>query len=63
MFCKHCGVHVFSRGYLEQIGGDYCSVNLSIMDLEPATLATIPVRYFDGRNNNWMSTPQFTGYL
>ena len=63
MFCKHCGVHVFSRGYLEQVGGDYVSVNLAVMDVEPATLATIPVRYFDGRHNNWMATPQFTGYL
>jgi hypothetical protein len=31
--------------------------------VEPATLATIPVRYFDGRHNNWMATPEFTGYL
>jgi hypothetical protein len=63
MFCKHCGVHVFGRGYLEQVGGDFVSVNLAILDLEPATLATIPVRFFDGRNNDWMSTPQVTGYL
>jgi hypothetical protein len=63
MFCKHCGVHVFSRGYLEQVGGDFCSVNLAVMDVEPATLTTIPVRYFDGRHDNWMATPQFTGYL
>jgi hypothetical protein len=26
-------------------------------------LTTIPVRYFDGRHDNWMATPQFTGYL
>lgn len=63
MFCKHCGVHVFSRGHLEQVGGDFCSVNLAIMDVEPATLVTIPVRYFDGRNDDWLSTPQVTGYL
>ena len=63
MFCKHCGVHVFSRGFLEQVGGDFCSVNLAIIDLEPATLQTIPVRYFDGRHNNWMATPELTGYL
>lgn len=62
-FCRHCGVHVFSRGYLEEVGGDYCSVNVAILDLEPATLAAIPVRYFDGRDNNWMSPPQYTGYL
>lgn len=26
-------------------------------------LAAGPVRYFDGRDNNWMQTPKFTGYL
>jgi len=63
MFCKHCGVHVFGRGYLEQVGGDFVSVNLAVMDVEPATLAALPVRYFDGADNNWMQTPKFTGYL
>ena len=63
MFCKHCGVHIFGRGYLEEVGGDFCSVNVAVLDLEPAVLDTIPVRYFDGLHNNWMSTPQFTGYL
>jgi hypothetical protein len=63
MFCKHCGVHVFGRGFLEQVGGDFVSVNVAVLDVAPTTLSTIPVRYFDGLNNNWMSTPQFTGYL
>jgi hypothetical protein len=63
MFCKHCGVHVFGRGFLEQVGGDFVSVNVAVLDVAPATLSTIPVRYFDGLNNDWMSTPQFTGYL
>lgn len=63
MFCKHCGVHVFSRGYLEEVGGDYCSVSVAVLDLEPATLDMIPVRYFDGLNNNWMSSPAHTRYL
>jgi hypothetical protein len=63
MFCKHCGVHVFGRGFLEQVGGDFVSVNLAVLDVEPAALTTIPVRYFDGLHDNWMSTPQFTGYL
>jgi hypothetical protein len=63
MFCKHCGVHVFGRGFLEQVGGDFVSVNVAVLDVAPATLSTIPVRYFDGLNNDWMSTPQFTEYL
>jgi hypothetical protein len=62
-FCKHCGVHVFSRGYLEEVGGDFCSVNVAILDLDPAALAAIPIRYCDGLNNNWMSPPQYAGYL
>lgn len=62
-FCKHCGVHVFGCGHLEEVGGDYCSVNVAVLDLQPAELAAIPVRYFDGLHNNWESPPQITGYL
>jgi hypothetical protein len=38
-------------------------VNIAVLDLEPATLDTLPIRYFDGLHNEWMSTPQHTGYL
>jgi hypothetical protein len=62
-FCKHCGVHVFSRGYLEEVGGDFCSVNVAILDLDPAELAAIPIRYCDGLHNNWMSPPAHISYL
>jgi hypothetical protein len=62
-FCRHCGVHVFSRGHLEEVGGDFCSVNVAILDLAPAELAAIPIRYCDGLNNNWMSPPQYATYL
>jgi hypothetical protein len=57
------GVHVFGQGYLEEVGGDFCSVNVAALNLEPAVLAQIPVRYFDGRHNNWLSTPEHTQYL
>ncbi|HET7811545.1 MAG TPA: GFA family protein [Steroidobacteraceae bacterium] len=63
MFCRHCGVHVFGAGYLEQVGGDYRSVNVAVLDLEPPVLDTLPIRYFDGRNNAWMETPAYTHYL
>jgi hypothetical protein len=62
-FCKHCGVHMFGRGYLEEVGGDFCSVNVAVLDIEPAALAAIPVHYCDGLNNNWMSPPAHTDYL
>jgi hypothetical protein len=53
LFCKHCGVHPFGRGYIEQIGGAYVSINLNCIDgLDPTLVTT---GYFDGRHNNWMA--------
>lgn len=50
-FCKHCGVQTFSRGFLAEIGGAFASVNLNALDdIDPAQL---PVRYWDGRHDNW----------
>jgi hypothetical protein len=55
-FCKSCGVHCFGRGFLEQIGGAYVSVNLNALDdVDPATVNTI---YWDGRHNNWQGGPR-----
>jgi hypothetical protein len=52
-FCKQCGIHVFGRGNIPQIGGEYASVNVNcIDDLDPATLK---LHYFDGRHNNWQA--------
>ncbi|MGO1001325.1 GFA family protein [Lysobacter sp. CA196] len=63
-FCKHCGVHVFGKGYVEEIGGDYYSVNLACIDnIEHAELAEVPVTYFDGRHNNWFEVPTVTRHL
>ena len=57
-FCKRCGIQVFGRGDLPQLGGAYVSVNLNcIDDVDPATLKVI---YWDGRHNNWMAGPRET---
>ncbi len=64
LFCKHCGVHSFGRGYLEVLGGDYYSVNLSCLDnAEEGDLTTAPVSFLDGRHNNWFSRPAETRLL
>jgi hypothetical protein len=52
-FCKHCGIHCFGRGYLEQVGGDYVSVNWSCLDdVDPSAVSVV---YWDGRHDNWQS--------
>ncbi len=64
LFCRHCGVRSFGRGYIEVIGGDYVSVQLAALDdVEPQELIDAPVKYADGRHNNWWNTPAETRHL
>ena len=32
LFCRHCGVRSFGRGYVEQIGGHHVSIQLASLD-------------------------------
>jgi hypothetical protein len=64
VFCRHCGIHAFSRGHVEAIGGDFVSVQLSCLDdATPEELAAAPVSYSDGRNDAWWNTPAETRHL
>ena len=52
LFCRHCGVRLFARGYIEEIGGNYVAVQLASLDnATPQELITAPIRYADGKNN------------
>lgn len=63
-FCSVCGVAPFGDGHIEAIGGDYVAVNLGALDdADPADLAQAPVRYMDGRHDNWWSEPAETRHL
>jgi hypothetical protein len=64
LFCRHCGVRSFGRGYVEQIGGDYVSINLACLDdVDPRDLIEAPLRFSDGRHDNWLSAPAETRHL
>jgi hypothetical protein len=64
LFCKHCGVRPFGRGFIEQMGGAYISVNLAALDnVDPSELIEAPIKYADGRNDNWWNAPAETRHL
>lgn len=64
LFCRHCGVRAFNRGHVEAIGGDYVAVQLATLDnVDLVELVEAPIRFADGRNNNWMSVPAETRHL
>jgi hypothetical protein len=62
-FCSICGIKPFGRGHLEELGGDFYAVNVACLDdVTPEEFAKAPVKYEDGRNNNWGSPPAETRY-
>jgi hypothetical protein len=64
VFCRTCGIHSFSRGHVQEIGGDYVSVQLACLDdAAPQELIYAPVTYRDGRHDNWQSSPPQTHHL
>jgi hypothetical protein len=63
-FCKTCGVRVFATGHLEQLGGDFAVVCINTLDhITPEAFGEIPIKYGDGRNDNWWNEPVVTSYL
>ena len=64
LFCRHCGVRPFGRGYIEQIGGHYVAVQVCTLDdIDAAELVAAPVKYANGRDNSWWTEPAETRHL
>jgi len=56
-FCRRCGVKVFGEGTDVQ-GQPFVAVSLAALDDIPAArLAALPIRYFDGRNDDYERPP------
>jgi hypothetical protein len=64
-FCKHCGVIPY--GWVEASEWNpstYVSINVAALDdLEPAELVDAPIRFCDGKDNNWWNPPEETRHL
>ena len=59
-FCPICGIHVFGRGHLAELGGDYASVNMNTLDdVDPIH---VKVQHWDGRHDNWEAGPSDQPY-
>jgi len=64
LFCKHCGVRAFGRGYVEQLGGAYVTIQLSTLDdVTPDELIAAPVKRINGKDNDWTNEPAETRHL
>jgi hypothetical protein len=63
LFCRHCGIKPFGRANVAELGGEFYAVNLACLDAGDEELASAPVRYEDGRNDDWQSAPGETRYL
>ena len=62
-FCKHCGVRAFGIGNDTPIG-KMIGVNvMCIDDVSEEELAQVPIKYVDGRNNNWHEAPLHFSHL
>jgi hypothetical protein len=64
-FCRNCGVTPYRKvEAAEWNDGAYVSVNVAALDdLDPAVLLKMPVRYYNGRDNDWWHPPSVTAHL
>ena len=55
-FCARCHAFCFSKGHLEELGGDFVSVNLNCLDGFDVTRTELV--HWDGRHDNWQAGPR-----
>jgi hypothetical protein len=63
-FCSTCGVITHGEGHLEQLGGDFVSIQVSTLDdVTPEEYAAVAIQFQDGRHDNWWNEPKVKSYL
>lgn len=62
-FCKTCGVRPFGFGNSPDVG-EMVGVNIGCLEnATPEELAAAPIRYCDGKSDNWQNPPPIVSYL
>lgn len=63
-FCPDCGVRLFARGNIPELGGRFVTVAVATLDDVPeAELIAAPVTWCDGLNDNWWNPPEEVRHL
>jgi hypothetical protein len=62
-FCKTCGVYIYHKGSLDEMGGDFLFVSVPCLNASIEEVIEAPVNYVDGLNDKWWETPEETRYL
>lgn len=62
-FCRVCGVRPYGVGNSPE-AGEVIGVNIGCLeDATPEELAAAPIRYCDGKYDNWQNPPAIVSYL
>ena len=62
-FCRTCGVRPFGFGNSPDTG-EMVGVNIGCLEnATPEELAAAPIRFCDGKNDNWQNPPAIVSYL
>ncbi len=63
-FCRHCGIKMYSRADVAELGGALVSIALACLDdATPAELLEGPLQFANGRDNAWWDTPAETRHM
>ncbi len=62
-FCRQCGINVFTTGESPRLGAFHAVTVASLDDMAIDDVLAAPVRYVDGRNDEWDIAPVDTRHL
>jgi len=63
-FCGRCGIRLFARGNIAELGGEFVSIAISTLeDVAEAELIASPITWCDGLHDNWWNPPAEVRHL